>query len=64
VVFNADGRLESIGGNVRNSVSKTVRQIGADGLLPKSGDRPWVLVVEDRYPDPAPLVGANLAFEQ
>jgi hypothetical protein len=50
VVFNAGGRLESIGGNVRNSVSKTVRQIGPDGLLPMIGDRPWVLVVEDRYP--------------
>jgi Uncharacterized protein conserved in bacteria (DUF2272) len=56
VVFNEGGRLESIGGNVRNSVSKTVRQIGADGLLPKFGDRPWVLVVEDRYPDPVSLV--------
>jgi len=50
VVFNEGGRLESIGGNVRNSVSKTVRQIGPDGLLPMIGDRPWVLVVEDRYP--------------
>lgn len=64
VVLNEGGRLESIGGNVRNSVSKTVRQIGPDGLLPASGDRPWVLVVEDRYPDPAPLVSAHLAFEQ
>lgn len=50
VVFNEGGRLESIGGNVRNSVSKTVRQIGADGLLPMTGDRPWVLVVENGYP--------------
>lgn len=50
VVFNQGGRLESIGGNVRNSVSKTVRQVGFDGLLPMTGDRPWVLVVEDRYP--------------
>ncbi|MGH6894608.1 MAG: DUF2272 domain-containing protein [Dongiaceae bacterium] len=50
VVFNQGGRLESIGGNVRNSVSKTVRQIGPDGLLPMAGDRPWVLVVENRYP--------------
>jgi hypothetical protein len=46
--------LESIGGNVRNSVSKTVRAAGSDGLLPP--DRPWVLVVEDRYPDATPLV--------
>jgi hypothetical protein len=49
VVFNAGGRLESIGGNVRNSVSKTVRQVGPDGLLSMS-DRPWALVVEVRYP--------------
>jgi hypothetical protein len=50
VVSNAGGTLESIGGNVRNSVSKTVREVGLDGLLPMSGDRPWVLVVENRYP--------------
>lgn len=50
VVFNEDGRLESIGGNVRNSVSKTVRRVGPDGRLPMTGDRPWVLVVENRYP--------------
>jgi hypothetical protein len=56
VVLNQGGRLESIGGNVRNSVSKTVRQVGPDGLLPAFGDRPWVLVVENRYPDAAPLV--------
>jgi hypothetical protein len=49
VVFNAGGRLESIGGNVRNSVSKTVRQVSPDGLL-LMGDRPWALVVEVRYP--------------
>jgi hypothetical protein len=51
VVLNDGGMLESIGGNVRNSVSKTVRASGPDGLLPH--DRPWVLVVEDRYPDAA-----------
>ena len=50
VIVNQGGRLESIGGNVRNSVSKTVRQVGPDGLLPAMGDRHWVLVVEDRYP--------------
>ena len=53
VVFNDGRTLESIGGNVRNSVSKTVRQLGSDGMLLR--DRPWVLVVEDRYPD-TPLV--------
>ncbi len=54
VVFNDGQTLESIGGNVRNSVSKTVRQLGPDGMLLR--DRPWVLVVEDRYPDATPLV--------
>jgi uncharacterized protein DUF2272 len=53
VVLNQGGRLESIGGNVRNSVSKTVRQVGSDGVLPPAGDRPWVLVVENIYPDAA-----------
>ena len=55
VVFNEGGRLESIGGNVRNSVSKTLRQAGADGLLPTTGDRHWVLVVENRYPESVPV---------
>jgi len=50
VVLNDSGRLESIGGNVRNSVSKTVRQVDPLGRLPLEGDRPWVLVVENRYP--------------
>lgn len=50
VVFNEGGRLESIGGNVRNSVSKTVRQVGPDGTLPMIGDRPWALVVQVLYP--------------
>jgi hypothetical protein len=63
VISNTGGRLEGIGGNVRNSVSRTVRQVGPDGL-PASGERPWALVVEDRYPDPAPLVSANVALEQ
>jgi hypothetical protein len=56
VVFNEGGRLESIGGNVRNSVSKTVRHVSPDGLLPVAGGRLWALVVENRYPDLAPLV--------
>jgi hypothetical protein len=50
VVFNEGGQLESIGGNVRNSVSRTVRQAGPGGMLPMVGDRRWALVVELRYP--------------
>jgi hypothetical protein len=55
LVTSSNGQtLESVGGNVRNSVSKTIRQLSPDGLLMR--DRSWVLVVEDRYPDPTPLV--------
>lgn len=51
LVVAIDGlRLESIGGNVRNSVSKTLRQIDGLGRLDRTHDRPWVLVVENRYP--------------
>lgn len=50
VVAVADGTLESIGGNVRNSVSKTLRKLDAAGRLDPASDRPWVLVVENRYP--------------
>jgi hypothetical protein len=51
LVTKVDGeQLESIGGNVRNSVSKTVRQVDAFGRLDLDHDRPWVLVVENRYP--------------
>ena len=50
VTLNESGKMESIGGNVRNSVSKTVRQVDASGRLPLDGDRPWVLVVQNMYP--------------
>ena len=50
VVLNADGRLESIGGNVRNSVWKSVRKVDALGRLTLEGERPWVVVVENRFP--------------
>ncbi len=48
VVANADGRLESIGGNVRQSVSLSEREVDAEGKLPP----PWFVVIENRYPDP------------
>ena len=50
VVAIDGGRLESIGGNVRNSISKTMRPVDALGRLDLAADRPWVLVVENRYP--------------
>ncbi|MDY0871101.1 DUF2272 domain-containing protein [Dongia rigui] len=50
VVHVGAGFLESIGGNVRNSVSKSERKLGADGRLGTNADRPWFLVLENRYP--------------
>jgi hypothetical protein len=48
VVTNANGKLESIGGNVRQSVSLSEREVDAAGKL----SAPWFVVVENRYPDP------------
>lgn len=50
VVLTGVGRLWSIGGNVRNSVSRTERQIDAAGRLARDDVRPWFLVLENRYP--------------
>lgn len=50
VVMSGVGRLWSIGGNVRNSVSRTERMIDADGRLAMDGRRPWFLILENRYP--------------
>jgi hypothetical protein len=48
VVANAGGRLESIGGNVRQSVSLSEREVDAEGRI----GAPWFVVIENRYPDP------------
>jgi len=48
VVGNANGKLESIGGNVRQSVSLSEREVDASGKL----GAPWFVVIENRYPDP------------
>ena len=48
VVTNANGKLESIGGNVRQSVSLSEREVDAAGKLVA----PWFVVIENRYPDP------------
>ncbi len=50
VVTVEPGRLQSIGGNVRNSVTKSERRLGPDGRLAGNDDRPWFLVLENRYP--------------
>lgn len=49
VASNANGTLESIGGNVRQSVSLSERDVDAAGKL----GMPWFVVIENRYPDPA-----------
>ena len=48
VVSNANGKLDSIGGNVRQSVSLSERAVDASGKL----GAPWFVVIENRYPDP------------
>ena len=50
VISNVDGVLDSIGGNVRNSLSRTLRHVDRDGLVTGATDRPWQLVVENLYP--------------
>ena len=49
VTANSGGKLESIGGNVRQSVSMSEREVDAEGKL----GAPWFIVIENRYPDPA-----------
>jgi hypothetical protein len=48
VVTNANGKLESIGGNVRQSVSLSEHEVDAAGKL----GAPWFVVIQNRYPDP------------
>ncbi len=48
VVARQGGTLEVIGGNVRNSVSKTVLTLNSKGHLQPMKRRPWFLVVENR----------------
>lgn len=49
LVVVRNGRiLEAIGGNVRNSVSRTVLSLDAKGLLSPSRPRPWFLILENR----------------
>jgi hypothetical protein len=49
LVVGASARsLEVIGGNVRNSVSKTTLELNNKGRLLPSAKRPWFVVVENR----------------
>jgi hypothetical protein len=50
VTANLGDRIEAIGGNVFNAVSKSI--IAArDGRLTRETGRSWIVVVENRYPD-------------
>lgn len=48
VVEKSGNTLASIGGNVRNSVSKTVITLKPDGLLEPTERRPWFVVLENK----------------
>lgn len=61
VVEAGTGHLASIGGNVRNSVSKTIRPVGSGGKLSGAGDRPWFLVLELRRATDMPVAAGQLS---
>lgn len=49
IVVENDGKtLQAIGGNVRNSVSKSILTLSPDGHLQLTKHRPWFLIVENR----------------
>jgi hypothetical protein len=49
IVVETKGQtLQAIGGNVRNSVSKTILTLSAEGYLQITSHRPWFLIIENR----------------
>lgn len=48
VVANTAGVLETIGGNVRNSVSRSAFELDGDGRLQPIPRRPWFLILQNR----------------
>jgi hypothetical protein len=48
VVETKDQTLQAIGGNVRNSVSKTILTLSSDGYLQFTKSRLWFLIIENR----------------
>ncbi len=44
------GQIDALGGNVRNSVSKSTIPTGPNGRLKPSERRPWFVVLENRLP--------------
>lgn len=49
IVVETNGQtVHAIGGNVRNSVSKTILTLSPDGYVQFTRSRPWVVIVENR----------------
>jgi hypothetical protein len=48
VVERRGDTVAAIGGNVRNSVSKTILRLDKDGFIQPTPRRPWFLVLENR----------------
>ena len=48
VVEHTDNQLGVVGGNVRNSVSKTLLTLNPDGTVQPTEQRPWFVVIENR----------------
>ena len=49
IVVETKGQtLQAIGGNVRNSVSKTILTLSPEGYLQLTSHRPWFLIIENR----------------
>jgi len=49
IVVETKGQtLQAIGGNVRNSVSKTILTLSPEGYLQFTSHRPWFLIIENR----------------
>ena len=52
VVANSGERIELIGGNVYNTVSKSIFA-ARNGYLDRSAGRAFIVVIENRYPTPS-----------
>jgi hypothetical protein len=48
VVETKGHTLQAIGGNVRNSVSKTILALSPEGYLQFNSHKPWLLIIENR----------------
>jgi hypothetical protein len=48
VVAKSGSTLEAVGGNVRNSVSKSTLALDSSGRLQPTKRRPWFIIIENR----------------